>query len=135
MTVLQEIIQLISFNKCAIFVINPEMSHVCEQITPELDQFFSARLTLEGNVHILGISLEEPVPNPKFKKLEDVHFGLKTLSCLVQPVLDSNDEIVFVIQIEAGANKKANKTQNFEASDEQVLKILCQFLSMFFQMN
>jgi hypothetical protein len=86
------------------------MSLVCEQITPELDQFFSSRLTLDGSVHILGISLQEPVPNPRFKNKEEVHFGFKTLSCLVQPVLDSNDEIVFVIQIEAGASKKANKT-------------------------
>lgn len=42
---------------------------------------------------MLAVSLEPNTPIPVFKKIEDVRFGLKTVSCLVQPILDSNEEV------------------------------------------
>jgi len=79
MAVLVEIKNLINFSTCAIYVLDSEMSQICEQITPELGQFFSSRLILDGGVHILGISLKEPVPMPKFKSKQDINYGFKTM--------------------------------------------------------
>lgn len=66
-------------------------------------------MNLEGsNVNTLGVSLVEPVPNPHFSKIEDIRFGSKSLSCMIEPVLGFNDEVMFAIQMEAKQNKKAN---------------------------
>ncbi len=37
---------------------------------------------------------------------------------------------MLAIQLEALTNKKTNKTLGFQTADEQVLKIVCQFLAM-----
>ena len=43
-------------------------------------------------------------------------------------MIHKDEEIVMAVQCEARFNKKANKYQGFQVSDEQVLKIFCYYL-------
>lgn len=65
-----------------------------------------------------------------FTKSDEVRYGLKSLQFIAQPVLFKDDELLMAIQLESKTNKRTNKTLGFHTSDEQVLKIICQFLAM-----
>ena len=84
---------MIQFNNFAVFVLNSDMFHQCENIQPSVDDCFPVRMNLEGsNVNTLGVSLVEPVPYPHFYKIEDSRFGSKSLSCMIEPVLGFNGD-------------------------------------------
>lgn len=67
---------------------------------------------------------------PIYKNQEDVRYGIKQIAHLAQPVIFKDDEFLMTIQIEAKLNRKTMKTFGFNPSDDQIVKIVGQYLAM-----
>jgi len=79
-TVLREMKNLIQFENCTIFIMQPEMMRICEKLQPDSDHVFIVRSQLDTGKPQLGISETEPVAQAAYKSLEDVKYSIKTIS-------------------------------------------------------
>lgn len=52
---------LIQFENCTIFIMQPEMMRLCEKLQPDSDHVFIVRSQLDTGKPQLGISETEPV--------------------------------------------------------------------------
>ena len=59
-----------------------------------------------------------------------MRYGLKNQLYLAYPALFKDEDFMLVIQCESRFNKRANKHMGFQQADEQILKILCNYLAM-----
>ena len=65
-----------------------------------------------------------------FKNADEIRYGIKTINKLAYPVMGPGEEVVFVIQLESKVNKRTNKNVGFTQADEQVIKLVCLYLTM-----
>jgi len=126
---LRELKSLISFSNCTIFVVQRDLVNAVMSYRPDVDQVHVATVVVDSK-QCKSVSESESIGAPCFSKMEEVRFGLKNQTHLVQTVSFKEEEILFIIQCESRIIKRQNKHVGFHLADEQVLKIFSSYLAM-----